>query len=74
MCRALVDGADLASFAGGPFDVRAVVAGIEPGADSRLLFDAVPWGNFPHGDDARKAVHTSAPTTWSSTPTPVTEH
>ncbi|MFB7104845.1 hypothetical protein [Streptomyces hydrogenans] len=57
MCRALVDGADLASFAGGAFDVRAVVAGIQSGAHSTLLLDAVPWGNFPHGDDAREAVH-----------------
>ncbi|WP_405852301.1 hypothetical protein OG361_06210 [Streptomyces sp. NBC_00090] len=57
MCRALVDGADLASFAGGAFDVRAVVAGIQSGAHSGLLLDAVPWGNFPHGDDAREAVH-----------------
>ncbi|MET7759850.1 hypothetical protein ABZT27_34960 [Streptomyces sp. NPDC005389] len=24
---------------------------------ARLLFDAVPWGNFPHGDRAREAVH-----------------
>ncbi|MEV5689099.1 hypothetical protein AB0L68_39005 [Streptomyces sp. NPDC052164] len=57
MCRALVDGADPASFAGGAFDVRAVVAGVQSGAHSRLLLDAAPWGNFPHGDDARKAVH-----------------
>ncbi|MFE5791458.1 hypothetical protein ACFQ8C_02670 [Streptomyces sp. NPDC056503] len=42
MCRALVDGADPASFAGGAFDVRAVVAGIRSGAYSRLLLDAVP--------------------------------
>lgn len=56
LCRALVDGADLASFAGGAFDVRAVVAGIQSGGHSTLLLDAVPWGNFPHGDDAREAV------------------
>ncbi|MCX5231269.1 hypothetical protein [Streptomyces sp. NBC_00233] len=56
MCRALVDGADPASFAGGAFDVRAVVAGIRSGAHSGLLLDAVPWGNFPHGQDAREAV------------------
>ncbi|MYS73862.1 hypothetical protein GTY88_26115, partial [Streptomyces sp. SID5926] len=49
--------ADPASFAGGPFDVRAVVAGILSGAHSGLLLDALPWGNFPHGDEARKAVH-----------------
>ncbi|MEV5703326.1 hypothetical protein AB0L55_38320 [Streptomyces anthocyanicus] len=52
-----MEGADPASFAGGPFDVRAVVAGILSGAHSGLLLDALPWGNFPHGDEARKAVH-----------------
>lgn len=57
MCRALVDGADLASFMGGVFDVRAVVAGIRPATKRGFLLDAVPWGNFPHGDDAREAVH-----------------
>ncbi|MFE5594235.1 hypothetical protein [Streptomyces sp. NPDC056549] len=57
MCRALVDGADLASFAGGVFDVRAVVAGIQSRTQRGLLLDAVPWGNFPHGEDAREAVH-----------------
>jgi len=57
MCRALVDGADLASFAGGTFDVRAVVADIQSGVYSRSLLDAVPWGNFHCGDDAREAVH-----------------
>ncbi|NEB40909.1 hypothetical protein G3I54_35290 [Streptomyces sp. SID14515] len=57
MCQALVAGADLASFAGGAFDVRAVVAGIQSGAHGRLPLDAVPWGNFPHGNEARKAVH-----------------
>ncbi|WP_330458832.1 HEAT repeat domain-containing protein [Streptomyces sp. NBC_00820] len=53
----MADGADLASFAGGPFDVRAVVAGILPEPRQGLDLDAVPWGNFPHGYDARKAVH-----------------
>lgn len=57
MCRALVDGADLASFAGGEFDVRAVVAGLLSQARSGWFLDAVPWGNFPHGEDARQAVH-----------------
>ncbi|MEU3774330.1 hypothetical protein AB0F11_14220 [Streptomyces sp. NPDC032472] len=57
MCRALVEGADLASFAGGAFDVRAVVAGIRPETKRGFLLDAVPWGNFPHGDRAREAVH-----------------
>ncbi|MFG2838053.1 hypothetical protein ACGFYE_23950 [Streptomyces zaomyceticus] len=57
MCRALVDGADPASFAGGAFDVRAVVAGLRAGARHGMPLDAVPWGNFPHGGDAREAVH-----------------
>ena len=56
MCRAVVDGADLASFSGGPYDVRAVVAGILPEPRRDLGLDAVPWGNFPHGPDAREAV------------------
>ncbi|MFD8978485.1 hypothetical protein [Streptomyces sp. NPDC059564] len=57
MCRALVDGADLASFAGGPFDIRAVVASIRPGTCDGALLDGLPWGNFPHGEKAREAVH-----------------
>ncbi|MEW2372523.1 hypothetical protein AB0940_24595 [Streptomyces sp. NPDC006656] len=56
MCRALVDGADLVSFVGGAFDVRAVVAGIGPETKRGFRLDAVPWGNFPYGDDAREAV------------------
>ncbi|MFE7046331.1 hypothetical protein ACFU9X_45305 [Streptomyces atratus] len=56
MCREVAGGADLASFAGGPFDVRAVVAGILPEPRRDLPLDAVPWGNFPHGPDAREAV------------------
>ncbi|MET8827259.1 hypothetical protein ABZX40_14870 [Streptomyces sp. NPDC004610] len=57
MCREVAAGADPDLFSGGPFDVRAVVAGVlsEPRQD--LDLDAVPWGNFPHGHDARKAVH-----------------
>lgn len=70
MCRALVDGADLASFAGGAFDVRAVVAGILSLAQGELSLDAVPWGNFPHGDEARQAVyllHTGdSPARWAT--------
>ncbi|MGW4914615.1 hypothetical protein [Streptomyces sp. NPDC004270] len=57
MGRTVADGADLALFSGGPFDVRAVVAGILPEPRQGLDLDAVPWGNFPHGHDARKAVH-----------------
>ncbi|MEU4129879.1 hypothetical protein [Streptomyces wuyuanensis] len=54
MCRKVTDGADLAS--GGPFDVRAAVASILPEPRQGLDFDAVPWGNFPHGHDVREAV------------------
>ncbi|MFE5852327.1 hypothetical protein ACFQ61_03750 [Streptomyces sp. NPDC056500] len=56
MCRALVDGEDLAPFAGGPFDIRAVVATIRPGAFDGAVLDDLPWGNFPHGENAREAV------------------
>ncbi|MFE0630630.1 hypothetical protein ACFW3D_27155 [Streptomyces sp. NPDC058864] len=56
LCRDVVGGADLALFSGGPFDVRAVVAGILPEPRRGLGLDAVPWGNFPHGHEVRKAV------------------
>ncbi|WP_370413906.1 hypothetical protein [Streptomyces fradiae] len=56
MCRALVDGAELSSFAGGPFDVRAVVAGIRPEAKDGFLLDEVPWEHFPQGQRVRDAV------------------
>ncbi|MFF1842169.1 hypothetical protein ACFVW9_10435 [Streptomyces sp. NPDC058217] len=56
MCRALVDGEDPASFAGGPFDIRAVVATIRPGTFEGAALDDLPWGNFPHGEKAREAV------------------
>lgn len=57
MCQALVDGAVLSSFVGGPFDVRAVVAGIRPEAKEGFLLDEVPWEHFPQGDRVREAVH-----------------
>ncbi|MFB7470423.1 hypothetical protein [Kitasatospora sp. NPDC056184] len=57
MCRALTDGADLASFAGGPFDVRAVVEAIRPEAKDGFLLDEVPWEHFPRGGHVREAVH-----------------
>ncbi|MFB7468819.1 hypothetical protein ACFCZ1_35945 [Streptomyces sp. NPDC056224] len=57
MCRALADGAELSSFVGGPFDVRAVVAGIRPEAKDGFLLDEVPWEHFPRGDHVREAVH-----------------
>lgn len=56
MCSKVADGTDLALFSGGPFDVRAVVAGILSEPRQTLDLDAVPWGNFAHGDDTRKAV------------------
>ncbi|MGW0854229.1 hypothetical protein [Streptomyces sp. NPDC002690] len=52
----MTDGADLASFSGGPFDVRTVVAGILPGSRRGLDLDAAPWGDFPHGHEVREAV------------------
>ncbi len=56
VCRKVTDGADLAAFSGGPFDVRAAVAGVLPEPGQSLDIDAVPWGNFPHGHDVREAV------------------
>ncbi|MCX2179049.1 HEAT repeat domain-containing protein [Streptomyces sp. SKN60] len=56
MCRALVDGAELSSFTGGPFDVRAVVASIRPEAKDGFLLDEVPWEHFPQGHRVRDAV------------------
>ncbi|MFE3599669.1 hypothetical protein [Streptomyces sp. NPDC059142] len=50
MCRALVDGAELASFAGGPFDVRAVMAAMRPETKSGFLLGQVPWERFPQGE------------------------
>ncbi|MEV0938413.1 hypothetical protein ACIBMX_48020 [Streptomyces phaeochromogenes] len=57
MCRALVDGAELSSFAGGPFDVRAAVSAIQPEAKDGFLLGQVPWERFPQGGDVRDAVH-----------------
>lgn len=57
MCRELADGAELSSFAGGPFDVRAVVAGIRPEAKDGFLLGEIPWERFPQGDQVREAVH-----------------
>ncbi|WP_326589351.1 hypothetical protein [Streptomyces sp. NBC_01294] len=57
MCEALVDGAELSSFVGGPYDVRAVVAGIRPEARDGFLLDEVPWEHFPQGNRVREAVH-----------------
>jgi hypothetical protein len=57
MCRALVDGAELSSFAGGPFDLRAVMAAIRPEAKDGFLLGEVPWEHFPEGNHVREAVH-----------------
>ncbi|MEU2741970.1 hypothetical protein ABZ656_43355 [Streptomyces sp. NPDC007095] len=57
MCRALAAGADLSSFAGGPFDVRAAVAGIRPETKDGFLLGRVPWERFSQGGDVRDAVH-----------------
>ncbi len=56
MCAALVDGAELSSFVGGPFDVRAVVAGIRPEAKDGFLLNEVPWEHFPQGHRVKEAV------------------
>ncbi|WP_232795164.1 hypothetical protein [Kitasatospora sp. NRRL B-11411] len=56
MCQALVNGAELSSFADGPFDVRAVATAVPPEAKDRFLLDEVPWENFPQGDHVREAV------------------
>ncbi|MEV6680476.1 HEAT repeat domain-containing protein [Streptomyces erythrochromogenes] len=57
MCRALADGAELSAFAGGPYDVRAVVAAMRPEAKDGFLLDEVPWEHLPLGDRVREAVH-----------------
>ncbi|MFI8453466.1 hypothetical protein [Streptomyces erythrochromogenes] len=53
----MTDGAELSSFAGGPYDVRAVVAAMRPETKDGFLLDKVPWQHFPHGDRVREAVH-----------------
>ncbi|MEY2233851.1 hypothetical protein [Streptomyces sp. BF23-19] len=53
----MADGAELSSFAGGPFDVRAAMAAIRAEAEDGFLLDEVPWENFPRGDHVREAVH-----------------
>ncbi|MEU4878748.1 hypothetical protein [Streptomyces sp. NPDC021608] len=57
MCQALVDGAELSSFTGGPFDVRAVMADIRPEAKDGFLLGELPWEHFPQGNRVREAVH-----------------
>lgn len=53
--RAFVDG-DPLDQVGGPLDVRAVVAGIRPGAKDGLLLEEVPWDRFPEGARVREAM------------------
>ncbi|MFE2021854.1 hypothetical protein ACFW9O_27820 [Streptomyces sp. NPDC059499] len=53
----MTDGADLSSFVGGPFDVRAVVAAIRPETKDGFLLDEVPWEHFPRGDHVKEAIH-----------------
>ncbi|SFX27907.1 hypothetical protein OH786_24160 [Streptomyces atratus] len=53
--RAFVDG-DPVDQVGGPFDVRAVVAGIPPGAKDGFLLEEVPWDRFPEGARVREAM------------------
>ncbi|MFB7267934.1 hypothetical protein ACFCXH_38210 [Streptomyces nojiriensis] len=57
MCEALVDGVEPSSFAGGPFGVRAVVAGIRPEAKDGFLRNELPWTRFPQGNQVREAMH-----------------
>ncbi|MEU2450734.1 hypothetical protein ABZ605_11800 [Streptomyces sp. NPDC012765] len=57
MCRALADGAALSSFAGGPFDVRAAVSGIQAETKDGFLLEQVPWEHFPQGNRVREAVY-----------------
>ncbi|OEV34750.1 hypothetical protein HS99_0009715 [Kitasatospora aureofaciens] len=52
----LPSGAELSSFADGPFDVRAVAAVVRTEAKNRFLLDEVPWANFPQGDHVREAI------------------
>ncbi|GHF77574.1 hypothetical protein GCM10018790_64620 [Kitasatospora xanthocidica] len=56
--RAFVDG-DPLDQAGGPLDVRAVVAGIRPEAKDGFLIEEVPWERFPDGTDVREDLERS---------------
>ncbi|MFD4904208.1 hypothetical protein [Kitasatospora purpeofusca] len=53
--RAFVEG-DPLDQAGGPLDVRAVVAGIPPEAKDGFLFEEVPWDRFPEGVRVREVM------------------
>jgi hypothetical protein len=51
--RAFVDG-DPLDQAGGPLDVRTVVAGIPTQVKDAFLFEEVPWDRFPEGVSVRR--------------------
>lgn len=51
--RAFVDG-DPLDQAGGPLDVRTVVADIPTQVKDAFLLDEVPWDRFPEGDSVRR--------------------
>ncbi|MFJ9461606.1 hypothetical protein ACIRST_41865 [Kitasatospora sp. NPDC101447] len=58
--RAFVDG-DPLDQAGGPLDVRTVVAAIRPEAKDGFLIEEVPWERFPDGTDMRKDLEQDGP-------------
>lgn len=53
VARAFVDG-DPLDQAGGPLDIRAVVAGIRTEAKNKFLLEEVPWDRFPEGVSVRE--------------------
>ncbi|MEV8462979.1 MULTISPECIES: collagen-like triple helix repeat-containing protein [Streptomyces] len=53
--RAFVEGEPLDQ-AGGPLDVRVVVAGIRAEAKDGYLFEEVPWDRFPEGGSVRECM------------------
>ena len=53
--QAFLDG-DLEEHAGGPLDVRAVVASIPREAKDSFAYDQVPWDRFPRGPETRGGV------------------
>nr|WSS66224.1 hypothetical protein OG284_35840 [Streptomyces sp. NBC_01177] len=55
VAQAFVDG-DPEEHAGGPLDVRAVVASISRETKDAFAYDDVPWGRFPRGPETRDVV------------------
>ncbi|WP_333740897.1 hypothetical protein [Streptomyces sp. IBSBF 2806] len=55
VAQAFLDG-DPEENAGGPLDVRAVVASISREAKDAFAYDDVPWGRFPCGPETRDDV------------------